>query len=224
MMQTLDPVSLMNGFLLSLGLIVAIGPQNAYVLRKGLKGRDVFAVATTCFIGDALLIFIAVAGVGTFITDNPKLADGAAWGGAAFLYWYGYQTFKSAKHPEVISQHDIEEAGGEAQGKGTKAAILVALAMTYLNPHVYLDTFVIIGGVAAQFDKDTLRWSFGLGAISASAVWFYGIGYGARLFAPVFQNPAAWRVFDLVITMIMWSVASVLIWFQLVGHDALHGG
>lgn len=224
MLQSLDYVSFINGFLLSLGLIVAIGPQNAFVLRKGLKKRDVFAVTTTCFISDALLIFIAVAGIGTFITENPRLADTAAWGGALFLFWYGYQTFKSAKNPEVISQHDIEEAGGEAQGKGAKAAILVALAMTYLNPHVYLDTFVIIGGIAAQFDKDTVRWSFGIGAITASAAWFYGIGYGARLFAPVFQNQMAWRILDILITIIMWSVASVLIWYQVVGHDALHGG
>ncbi|MCK5041864.1 MAG: amino acid transporter [Sphingomonadales bacterium] len=222
MIETLDFVSFVNGFLLSLGLIVAIGPQNAYVLRKGLKRHHVFAVTTTCFLSDALLIFIAVAGIGTFITNNPRLADAAAWGGAAFLLWYGYQTFKSAKHPDVISQHDIDDAGGEAQGKGMKAAILMAIAMTYLNPHVYLDTFVIIGGIAAQFDDNTIRWSFGIGAITASAVWFYGIGYGARLFAPIFRSTKAWRVLDIVITLIMWSMACLLIWFQLIGHDALH--
>lgn len=221
-MQSLDLVSFFNGFLLSLGLIIAIGPQNAYVLRKGLKKHHVFAVTTTCFLSDALLIFIAVAGIGTFMTNNPRLADAAAWGGAAFLFWFGYQTYKSAKHPEVISQHDIDEAGIQAQGKGMMAAIFVALAMTYLNPHVYLDTFVIIGGIASQFDNDAVRWSFGAGAILASAVWFYGIGYGARLFAPVFQSAKAWKVLDMVITFIMWSMALVLIWFQLIGHDALH--
>lgn len=222
MIEALDFVSFINGFLLSLGLIVAVGPQNAYVLRKGLKKHHVFAVSTTCFLSGSVLIFIAVAGIGTFMTNNPRLADAAAWGGALFLFWYGYQTYKSAKNPAAISQHDIDDAGAAAKGKGVVTAIGVALAMTYLNPHVYLDTFVIIGGIAAQFDDDNLRWSFGAGAILASGVWFYGIGYGARLFAPIFKREKAWRVLDMVITIIMWSMACLLIWFQLIGHDALH--
>jgi len=212
---------MLNGFLLSLGLIVAIGPQNAYVLRKGLKRRHVFGVATACFLSDSLLILIAVAGVGGFLASNPTFATWAGWGGAAFLLWYGGQSLKNAMHPDVITDKSIEEAGADARGKGLWAAILLVMMFTFLNPHALLDTLVIIGGIAAHYETDAGRWSFGIGAIMASGVWFYSIGYGARFLAPIFRKAIAWRILDLMITLVMWSVAAGLVWHQLNG-GSLH--
>lgn len=211
-----DGLLFINGFLVSLGLIVAIGPQNAYVLRKGLVKRHVFWVTTICFLSDALLIVIAAAGVGALLTQNPALASAAAWGGAAFLLWFGWISFRAARNPHVLSAEDIGDAGLEARGKGAGAAILMALALTYLNPHVYLDTLVILGSMAAQYDG-TQRAAFTAGAVLASALWFYGLGYGAAYLAPAFRKPAAWRVLDSVIGVIMWSVALVLVWGEING-------
>ena len=211
-----DGLLFLNGFLVSLGLIVAIGPQNAYVLRKGLVKRHVFWVTTVCFLSDALLIVIAAAGVGTLLTQNPTLASAAAWGGAAFLTWFGWVSFKAARNPQVLSDREIGEAGLEARGKGAGAVIVMALALTYLNPHVYLDTLVILGSMAAQYDG-AHRAAFTAGAVLASAVWFYGLGYGAAFLAPAFSKPAAWRILDSVIGVIMWSVAAALVWSEITG-------
>lgn len=215
-----DGLLFINGFLVSLGLIVAIGPQNAYVLRKGLVKRHVFWVATVCFVSDALLILVAAAGVGTLLTRNPALASAAAWGGAAFLAWFGWISFRAARNPQVLSDKEIGEAGLEARGKGLGAAILMALALTYLNPHVYLDTLVILGSLAAQYDG-AHRVAFTAGAVAASALWFYGLAYGAAYLAPAFRKPTAWRILDNVIGVIMWSVALVLVWSELSG-SGLH--
>jgi L-lysine exporter family protein LysE/ArgO len=220
-MSSAEVLIFFNGLLISLGLIVAIGPQNAYVLRKGLKGRHVLAVATTCFLSDALLIALAVGGAGKYATESPLISEIAAWGGAAFLFWFGWQSLKSAKNPETITELAIEQVGESAQGKGALAAIGVALALTFFNPHVYFDTLIILGGLAAQYEDEWARTSFGVGAILGSALWFYGIGYGARFLAPVFREPNAWRILDLIITFIMWSVAAALVWGQLAG-DHIH--
>lgn len=196
-----------EGLAISFGLIVAIGPQNAYVLRKGLKRRHVFSVATTCFLADAFLIALAAAGVGALVAGNPGLARIAAWGGFLFLLWYGWRSFRAARHPHVISEDDIDEAGKIARGKGVWSAVGVALALTFLNPHVYLDTLVILGGLAAQHPAGTERAAFAIGAITSSAIWFYGLGYGARLLVPVFRRPRAWQVLDVLIGVIMWTMA-----------------
>lgn len=211
-----DSLLFLNGFLVSLGLIIAIGPQNAYVLRKGLVKRHVFWVTTVCFLSDALLILVAAAGVGTLLTRSPALASAAAWGGAAFLLWFGWTSFRAARNPRVLSDKEIGEAGSGARGKGLGAAILMALALTYLNPHVYLDTLVILGSMAAQYDGAD-RAAFTAGAVAASALWFYGLGYGAAFLAPAFRRPAAWRILDNIIGIIMWSVAAALVWGEING-------
>lgn len=219
-MSHFDSLLFLNGFLVSLGLIVAIGPQNAYVLRKGLVKRHVFWVATVCFLSDALLIVIAAAGVGTLLTKDQTLASIAAWGGAAFLLWFGWVSFKAARNPQVLGDEEIGEAGSDARGKGLGAAVVMALALTFLNPHVYLDTLVILGSMAAQYDG-AHRLAFTTGAVTASAVWFYGLGYGAAYLAPAFRKPTAWRILDNAIGVIMWSVAVALVWSELTG-SGLH--
>ncbi|MGY8985450.1 MAG: LysE/ArgO family amino acid transporter [Sphingomonadales bacterium] len=214
-------IDFINGLLISLGLIVAIGPQNAYVLRKGLKGRDVFAVATTCFLADALLIALAIGGVGAILTANPTFSSIAAWGGALFLLWFGFKSFKEAHNPRVLTEGDMADVGSGARGKGTGAVIMMALMLTFLNPHAYFDTFVVIGGIAAQYEGAD-RTIFGAGAILGSFIWFFGIGYGAKLIAPAFRKPKAWMILDSFIGFIMWGLAIALIWGELTDSFLLH--
>ncbi len=213
-MDNSNLIILLNGFAISVGLLVAIGPQNAYLLRKGLKRRHVFVVATTCFLGDVLLIVLAGAGVGHLAQHNQLAGSLLSWGGAAFLLWYGWRNFRSASQGSAFSDQDIDEAGKEARGKGALGAIFMALFLTLLNPHVYVDTFVILGGLAAQYGESE-RNIFVLGAVMGSGAWFYGIGYGATFLTPFFQNPKSWRMLDMGVGVIMWTMAIFLIWGQL---------
>lgn len=199
-----------QGLLLSFGLIIAIGPQNAYVIRKGLKRRHVFVVATTCFLGDALLIALAAGGVGAIAGGEGTLSTVLTLGGVAFLLWFGTRSFLKARKPKAMTGKEIGEAGSQVQGKGWGSAVWMALALTFLNPHAYLDTLVIIGGVSVQFEMEP-RIYFAAGAILASGIWFYAIGYGARLLSNLFQSPKAWQVLDIIIGIIMYTAAIVLI-------------
>ena len=203
--------ALTNGFLLSMGLIVAIGPQNAYVIRKGLVKRHVFLVTTLCFLSDALLIALGAAGVGTLLQEGGTLSLIIAIVGILFLFWYGAKSFEDAIHPKIMTEKDINEAGKNAQGKGWGVVVLTVLAFTYLNPHVYVDTLVILGVTAAEFEMP-MRLYFTAGAILGSAVWFYGIGYGAGFFSKTFENAMAWRILDLIVGLIMWAAAGYLAW------------
>ncbi|WP_417449747.1 LysE/ArgO family amino acid transporter [Kordiimonas sp.] len=206
---------LFEGFLVSLGLLLAIGPQNFYVLRQGLKHRHVFAVTTTTFISDALMIALGVLGVGRFFADYPTIAYWLGWGGTAFLLWFALKSLKAAIKPDVITDDRIEGSAGDAAGKGVGVAILHALAFAWLNPWAYVDTMVLIGGVSVRYETDTARFMFMAGATMASALWFYSIGYGAKRAAPLFKKPATWRVLDSVITIVMLGVAFLLIRHQL---------
>ena len=190
------------GFALGFSLILAIGAQNAFVLRQGLRNAHVFAVCLTCALSDAVLIAAGVAGFGALAKAVPGLEGVMRFGGAAFLLWYGTRTLWAAwKGGEVL------EAG---EGKaGLRAALLTCLALTWLNPHVYLDTVVLLGSVSAQYAD---KLGFGAGAVSASFVFFFGLGYGARGLAPVFRRPGSWRVLDLVVGLTMWAIAGKLIW------------
>lgn len=208
-----------KGFMISLGLIVAIGPQNAYVLRKGLKRRHVFAVASACFFADAVMLVGAVWGTGLLTGEFSFLAPWMTYGGAAFLFWFGWKSFLASRNPEIISDSDLEDAGADARGKGVGAAVMMALALSFLNPHAIIDTFIVLGGIAAQFQGAELT-AFGLGAIAGSGVWFYGLGYGASFMVPLFRNPMAWRVMDLIVGVIMWMVAVMLVWNEL--FEAAH--
>jgi len=193
----------LQGFLLGASLIVAIGAQNAFVLRQGLARRHVFAVATFCFVSDGLLIALGVAGVGTLVQSSPRLLFVVTLAGAAFLLAYGALALRRALHPGDLS------AAGAAEARLPVALATVA-ALTFLNPHVYLDTVVLLGSLSARHEGEA-RLAFGAGAAFASALWFYGLGFGARLAAPLFARPVAWRVLDVAIALVMASIAVSLL-------------
>lgn len=203
--------ALINGFVISLGLIVAIGPQNAYVIRKGLVKRHVFLVSTACFIGDVVLILLGAGGVGALLEEGAPITLVVAALGVVFLLWYGSKSLQDALKPHTITRADIDAAGKKAHGKGWVPVLLMALALTFFNPHAYIDTLVILGGLAAQYTLEP-RIYFTLGAIAGSGVWFYGLGFGAGFFAKTFENPLAWRILDLFVAVIMWSAAGYLAW------------
>lgn len=201
------------GFLLSIGLIVAIGPQNAFVIRKGLKKRHVLLSTTICFLSDALLIGLGAGGFGALLEHGGTLSLVVTGVGVVFLFWYGAKSFKDALHPKTMTSADIEKAGSKTRGKEWPIVVLTLLAFTFLNPHVYIDTLLIIGGVSAQYELPA-RYFFAAGAILASGVWFYGIGYGAGFFSKAFQNPKAWRILDIFVGIIMWAAAGYLAYDQ----------
>lgn len=208
------PIAL-EGFAVSFGLLLAIGPQNFYVLRQGLRHRHVFAVTTTTFISDVIMIGLGVMGVGRFFADHPLIAYWLGWGGVAFLLWFALKSLKGAIKPDVITDDRIDASAGDAAGQGVRIAVLHALAFAWLNPWAYVDTMVLIGGVSVRYEGDAARLAFMVGAVAASAIWFYAIGYGAKRAAPLFKKPVTWRVLDSIITFVMLSVASLLVQHQL---------
>ncbi|SFE63025.1 LysE/ArgO family amino acid transporter [Roseivivax sediminis] len=196
-----DLTAALAGFTLGLSLILAIGAQNAFVLRQGLVRRHVLAVVLTCAASDAALIAAGVSGMGALGARLPWFAPAMRLGGAAFLLWYGARALHTAWRGGMTM-----EAGGAAQS--LRAALLTCLALTWLNPHVYLDTVVLLGAVAAGYDN---RLAFGIGAVTASFVFFFALGYGARALAPLFAAPAAWRALDAVVGVTMWAIAASLL-------------
>lgn len=200
--------ALISGFALSLSLILAIGAQNAFVLRQGLRGAHVFAVCLACALSDAVLIAAGVAGFGVLSDALPGLAPVMRWGGAAFLLVYGALSFRAA-----FGNGDALQPADPGTGAGSLSRTLATcLALTWLNPHVYLDTFVLIGSVSSQYDvANGGRLAFGIGAVAASFVFFFALGYGARLLRPLFARPMAWRVLEALVGVVMWSIAAALI-------------
>jgi L-lysine exporter family protein LysE/ArgO len=196
-----------QGFLTCAALIIAIGAQNAFVLRQGIRREHVFTVAAICSLSDALLVSIGVAGLGRWIQDSPTLLQVARIGGAAFLFAYGAL---AAKRALSRAAHGLSANDAAGQPVSWKRAVLACLAFTYLNPHCYLDTVVLMGSLSAQFGGER-RWAFAAGAVSASFVWFFSLAYGARLLAPLFVKPVAWRVLDACIAAVMWLIAALLI-------------
>lgn len=194
--------SFVPGFLLSLSLILAIGAQNAFVLRQGLRREHVFWVCLTCGVSDALLIAAGVAGFGALAESVPWFETVMRYGGSAFLIVYGWRNAVSAwRGGEVLHAEGREPAT-------LKRTLLILLALTWLNPHVYLDTLVLLGSISAQYDN---RLAFGSGAVLASLVFFFCLGYGARLLEPVFAKPFSWRVLDGLIALTMWAIAATLL-------------
>ena len=192
------------GFLLGLSLILAIGAQNAFVLRQGIAGSHVFAVCLTCALSDALLIVAGVGGFGSLTHAAPWIGPLLLWGGVGFLLAYGARSFYSAWRGQGV----LAAASG---GKAALAPVLATcLALTWLNPHVYLDTVVLLGSVAAQYPGQ--GWSFATGAATASFALFFALGYGARFLAPLFARPVAWRVLDGLVGLVMWTIAAGLVW------------
>ncbi len=192
-----------TGFLTGAGLIIAIGAQNAYVLRVGLTKRHVFAVALFCAVSDATLIVAGVGGFGRMVQASPLLLSIVTWGGAAFLLWYGLSALRRAISPNAMraSQEEVPSLG---------ATLAKCAAFTFLNPHVYLDTVVLLGSLSAAYAPHTAIYGFG--AASASFVWFFGLAYGARLLVPLFEKPVAWRVLDSIIAAVMFLLAGKLVW------------
>jgi L-lysine exporter family protein LysE/ArgO len=188
------------GLGLGLSLIVAIGAQNAFVLRQGLRLEWVGPVVAVCTLSDAVLIFAGVGGVGALVTAVPALLMVLRFAGAAFLLCYGLLAARRALRPGALRAEGT--AGGRAR---VAATVLTCLALTWLNPHVYLDTVVLLGSIASTHDGQ--RWWFGAGAAVGSLLWFTSLGFGARLLRPVFARPAAWRVLDVVIAVVMVSLA-----------------
>jgi L-lysine exporter family protein LysE/ArgO len=192
-----------EGFLLGASLIIAIGAQNAFVLRQGLARRHVFAVASVCALSDLVLIAAGVAGLGTLVREAPSLLTAVSLGGAAFLAVYGLLSFHRALKPGALAPADQSTAG-------LAATVAMCLALTFLNPHVYLDTVVLIGALSGRH-PGAGAVAFGGGAGLASVIWFYGLGYGARLAAPIFARPMAWRVLDTLIGVVMLVLAARLV-------------
>lgn len=191
------------GFSLGLSLILAIGSQNAFVLKQGLKNQHVLAICAVCAISDALLISFGVTGFGAIVKQFPQIEQFARYGGAIFLGVYSFLSFRSA-----FTENHALEASAETKYSLTKA-IAMCLAFTWLNPHVYLDTVVLLGSISTQYQPNQML--FGAGAVTASFVFFFSLGYGARFLAPMFKNPRAWKVLEFIVGVIMASIAISLI-------------
>ena len=195
MLSTNDPASALVGFGVGLSLIVAIGAQNAFVLRQGLTRSHVLPIVAVCALSDAILILAGVSGIGTLLEHTPSMITFVRIAGAVFLLSYALFAAKRALHPQTLAP--------DRHGNGSRlAAVTMALALTWLNPHVYLDTVVLMGSIA-NGRGEIGRWWFAAGAITASVVWFGALGYGARLLTPLFAKPNAWRVLDALIAVMM---------------------
>ncbi len=197
--------ALAAGFALSLSLILAIGAQNAFVLRQGLRRLHVGPVVLVCCLSEGVLISAGVAGFGALATRAPWALEAMRWGGVAFLVVYGLRSL----HVAWTVTEALETGGAATQS--LRAALGTVLLFTWANPHVYLDTVGLIGAVAATYGPE--RWAFGAGALAASCLFFMLLGYGARGLAPVFARPAAWRVLDGIVGVTMLALAAKLaIW------------
>lgn len=195
--------ALTTGFTLSLTLILAIGAQNAFVLRQGLRLEHIFLVCLTCALSDALLISLGVAGFGVLTARYPWIAPLMRYAGCAFLLWYGAKSFHAAwrSNASLLPQDSAPAPAAKI--------LLTALALTWLNPHVYLDTLLLIGSLSTPFKDE--RLPFALGAISASFLFFFALGYGARLLRPFFAKPASWHILETLIGLTMWTIAGRLL-------------
>lgn len=194
--------AVITGFLTGLSLILAIGAQNAFVLRQGLRHEHVLAVVLTCALSDAVLIAAGVAGLSAAESALPGLALAMRWAGVAFLAVYGALRFRAAlRGGEVLRPADQVAAplGG---------VLLTCLVLTWANPHVYLDTVVLLGSIAAQYAPH--QAAFGLGAMVSSLVFFAALGYGARALQPLFASPRAWVVLEVIVGATMWAIAASL--------------
>jgi L-lysine exporter family protein LysE/ArgO len=193
------------GFFTGLSLIIAIGAQNAFVIRQGLTKRYVFTVVAICTVIDASLIALGIGGLGAAIAGLPWLLEVIRWFGVAYLTWFGIKSLISATKTQTM-----DAAGVESKSAGK--VITTVLAMSLLNPHVYLDTVIFVGGVGNTFGEN--RWFFAYGAMLASLVWFTSIGYGAKAASLFMSKPVFWKVLDGIIAVIMFTLAITLVFFK----------
>lgn len=190
-----------TGLVTGLALIIAIGAQNAFVLRQGIRREHVGVVVALCMVSDAVLILGGTAGIGALVSRFPLALDVLRWGGAAYLAWWAVRSFVSALRPSSLTAEAPRSRG---------SVVATTLALTFLNPHVYLDTVVLLGGLANQHGPDA-RWVFAAGAVVGSVVWFSALGYGARALSGVLDSPRTWRVVDLVVGVVMLALALNLV-------------
>ena len=196
--------SFLTGLLLGGSLIIAIGSQNAYVLKQGLIRSHIFIICLICALSDALLITIGTTGIGTIIEKHPDWLKAITWFGAIYLFIFGIMSFRAALSNQTL------DAASTNTSQNIKIILSTVLALTFLNPHVYLDTVLLIGSIASPY-VSTERIYFTLGAISASFIWFFSLGYGARLLIPLFKKTSAWKFLNSLIGIIMWWIAYSLI-------------
>ena len=194
--------SAVAGLLTGLTLIIAIGAQNAFVLRQGLAREHVLPVVAICAISDLLLILAGVAGIGTVIRQAGWVIEVVRWLGVAFLTWYGVSSLLRARRASGL-------AAAAPEPMSRRSAILRVTALTWLNPHVYLDTVLLVGSIANTHGHPG-RWWFAVGASIGSIVWFSGLGFGARAFSPLLAKPRAWQVLDVLIGLTMLGIAVML--------------
>jgi len=210
--------SLVAGLALGLSLIVAIGAQNLFVLRQGIRREHAVAVATVCAVSDAVLIVVGVSGLGAILQAVPWLIAVVRWAGAIFLFAYAVLAARRALRPsgEALHAGGPAAAGADRPGAATLTrtrlapVLLTCLALTWLNPHVYLDTVFLLGSAANTHDAD--RWWFAAGAATASVLWFFGLALGARYLSRWLSTPRAWRVLDGIIAVVMAALAVSLVW------------
>jgi len=193
----------LQGLGLGAGLIIAIGAQNAHVLRMGLKRQHIALTVGVCILCDVVLIAAGVAGMGAVIGRNPALLALARWGGAGFLAWYGVRAWRSAWASGALA------AEGGPAALDPRQALTLAVTLSLLNPHVYLDTVVLLGSIGGQQAGAGRLW-FALGAMSASVAWFLALGFGARVLSPLFRRPMAWRALDGLVGAVMLVLAGTL--------------
>lgn len=193
------------GLLTGFSLIMAIGAQNAFLIRQGLTKRHVLVVVAICASSDALLIFAGIGGLGLAVSRLPVLLEIVRWFGVAYLLWFAFNSIKSALKTEQLNA-DTGQSGS------LKQVVLTTLALTYLNPHVYLDTVIFLGSIGNQFGEN--RWLFAAGAAVASLIWFSLVGFGAKAAAGIMAKPIFWRILDSVIAVVMISIAVMLATFD----------
>ncbi|HWV79530.1 MAG TPA: LysE/ArgO family amino acid transporter [Isoptericola sp.] len=202
-------LNLLAGLGFGLSLIVAIGAQNAFVLRQGVRREHVGLVVAVCAASDVVLYLAGTAGLGALVVSHPVVVEAARWAGAVVVLGYGALAARRALRGDEAGLAAASDGAVADAGRRARPVLLTALALTWLNPHVYLDTVVLQGSLAASYGDG--RWLFTGGAIVASILWFVGLGYGARLLAPVLARPGAWRVVDGVVAVIMLVVAVSLV-------------
>lgn len=200
--MTSSLLAALAGLGFGLSLIVAIGAQNAFVLRQGLRREHVLAVVAICAAADAVLILLGIGGIGAVLQGAPWLLTVIRWGGIAFLVAYGILALRRAVRPGAL---DADPAGASTS---LRTAVATVLALTFLNPHVYLDTVVLLGSVANTHGDD--RWYFGAGAALGSVLWFSVLGFGARFLRPLFRSHRAWRILDAAVAALMFALARSL--------------
>ena len=193
------------GLLAGLSLIIAIGAQNAFVIRQGLTKKYVFLTVAICSVSDAMLIALGASGLGALITSHTAVLEIVRWFGVSYLIWFGIKSVRSALKVQVLT------AAGEASGS-RKSVITTILALTFLNPHVYLDTVILLGSISNQFGED--KWYFTAGAALGSVLWFTAIGYGAKSASRFMSKPIFWKILDSLIAVIMFSIAAFLAFYN----------